>query len=150
MPTAAMPNGMSIAASATHCSIARPGEPPSPMRISAGSEATTAVMSPPATTVPSFPDFPLGVTEGSFEGTLDLTRESSFNPAFLALHGDSVAAAEAALAAGLSAGEAYFNIHTTQFGGGEIRGTLRAVPEPQALSAVGLALVMLIAARTRH
>lgn len=104
----------------------------------------------PATPVPSFPGFPSGVTEGSFEGTLDLTLESSFNPAFLELHGDNVAAAEAALAAGLANGEAYLNVHTTAFPTGEIRGFLRPVPEPHALSAVGLALVMLIAARTRH
>lgn len=104
----------------------------------------------PATTVPSFPGFPSGVTEGSFEGTFDLTLESSFNPDFLELHGDNVSAAEAALAAGLASGQAYLNIHTTAFPSGEIRGILRSVPEPHALSAVGLALVMLIAARTRH
>ncbi|WP_332675410.1 CHRD domain-containing protein [Aromatoleum sp.] len=104
----------------------------------------------PATTVPSFLGFPTGVTEGSFEGTLDLTLGSSFNPAFLELHGASVSAAEAAFAAGLASGGAYLNIHTTAFPGGEIRGFLRPVPEPHALSAVGLALLMLIAARARH
>ncbi len=104
----------------------------------------------PATAVPSFPGFPSGVTEGSFEATFDLTLESSFNPAFLELHKDSVSAAEAALAAGLASGEAYLNIHTTAFPSGEIRGALRSVPEPHALSAVGIALVMLIASRTRH
>lgn len=104
----------------------------------------------PATAVPSFPGFPFDVTEGSFEATFDLTLESSFNPDFLELHDDSVSAAEAALAAGLASGEAYLNIHTTAFRSGEIRGFLRPVPEPPTLSAVGLALVMLIAARTRH
>ena len=41
-----------------------------------------------------------------------------------------MASAEATLLAGLDAGNAYLNIHTTNFGGGEIRGFLHAVPEP--------------------
>jgi hypothetical protein len=35
-----------------------------------------------------------------------------------------------ALAQELLSGKAYFNIHTTRFPGGEIRGQIRAVPEP--------------------
>jgi hypothetical protein len=60
----------------------------------------------------------------------DLTMASSYNPAFVTLHGGTVAGAEAALEAGLLAGETYINIHTQQFPGGEIRGFLSAVPEP--------------------
>jgi hypothetical protein len=62
-----------------------------------------------ATQTPSFIGFPLGVTSGT-GGTVD----SAFD----------------ALLAGMLAGESYFNIHTTEFPGGEIRGQLQAVPEP--------------------
>lgn len=105
---------------------------------------------PPATEVPSFTGFPLGVTAGVFSGTFDLTLESSFNPDFITATGGTIAGAEEALAAGLASGQAYFNIHTTAHPAGEIRGFLRTVPEPEALSIIGLALGMLIVARTRH
>jgi hypothetical protein len=84
----------------------------------------------PATTVPSFPGFPTGVTTGTFLQTFDLTLASSYNPAFIAANGGTVAGAQAAFIAGLLNGQAYFNIHTVQFPGGEIRGQLQAVPEP--------------------
>jgi len=83
-----------------------------------------------ATTTPTFPGFPLGVTPGSYDMTFNLTLATSYNPAFITAHGGTVAGAEAALEAGLLAGETYLNIHTQQFGGGEIRGILAAVPEP--------------------
>jgi hypothetical protein len=35
------------------------------------------------------------------------------------------------------AGRSYINFHTTQFGGGEIRGAINAVPEPSALALFG-------------
>ena len=46
------------------------------------------------TTTPT-PAFPLGVTEGSYDITLDLTQSSSFYPSFITGNGGSVAAAEA-------------------------------------------------------
>jgi CHRD domain len=76
-----------------------------------------------ATTTPTFPGFPLGVTSGSYDHLFDLTAASTYNPAFVTAQG-SVANAEAALLAGLAATEAYLNIHTTLFPGGEIRGYL--------------------------
>ncbi|HXA63941.1 MAG TPA: CHRD domain-containing protein [Bryobacteraceae bacterium] len=92
-----------------------------------------------ATQVPSFSGFPLGVTSGSFNQTFDLTLASSWNPAFVSAHGGTPAGAEATLAAGLAAGDAYLNIHTTLFPGGEIEGFLTPqVPEPGTF---GLALV---------
>ena len=84
-----------------------------------------------ATPVPTFPGFPAGVMSGSYSHDFDLTLASSYNPAFITLNG-SIDAARAALVAGLSTGEAYLNIHTQQFPGGEIRGNFALVPEPAA------------------
>ena len=77
-----------------------------------------------ATAVPAFPGFPLGVTSGTYDQTLDMTQSSTWNAPFIAAHGGTPAGAEAALAAGAAAGQAYFNIHTTNFPPGEIRGIL--------------------------
>jgi len=54
-----------------------------------------------------------------------------YNPAFVTLQG-GLPQAEAALIAGIQAGQTYFNIHTSNFTGGEIRGQLTAVPGPIA------------------
>jgi len=85
-----------------------------------------------ATQLPVFTGFPLGVTAGSYDHTFDMTLASSYNPAFVASHGATVPAAEAALYAGILAGEAYLNIHSTFKGSGEIRGFL--VPEPGTIA----------------
>jgi hypothetical protein len=46
-------------------------------------------------------------------------------------------------------GLTYVNIHTTTFGGGEIRGQITLVPEPTTLAFLGLGLVGFAAARRR-
>ena len=87
-----------------------------------------------ATTVPTFPTFPLGVTSGTYDRTFDMTLASSYNPAFIAAEGGTVALAETALFNGLFAGTEYLNIHTTEFPTGEIRGFFNPVPEPGSLA----------------
>jgi hypothetical protein len=83
-----------------------------------------------ATTTPSFAGFPLSVFAGEFHSTLDLTQSSSWNPTYVANNGGTNASAEAALAAALASGRAYWNIHSQRNGGGEIRGFFQLVPEP--------------------
>ena len=104
-----------------------------------------------ATTTPSFAGFPLGVTSGSYSDTLDLTAASSYNPAFITANGGTPAGAESALAAAMAGGKAYWNIHSSTFGGGEIRGFLVPVPEPSTVALLGLgagALVWRLRRRT--
>lgn len=103
-----------------------------------------------ATMTPSFTGFPLGVLSGSMDQTFDTTVASSFRAGFITgLGGGTVAGAEAALHAGLLAGAAYFNIHTSTFPGGEIRGFLAAVPEPSTLSVFGIAFAGLAFGRRK-
>lgn len=90
-----------------------------------------------ATMTPTFTGFPAGVTAGSYDHTFDLTSTASFNAAFLAANGGTAASAEAALAAAIAAGKAYLNIHSSMFGGGEIRGFLTATATPTDLSTWG-------------
>jgi hypothetical protein len=93
-----------------------------------------------ATTLPAFMGFPLGVTSGTFDHTFSLTDSTFYNPAFVMSHGGTVAAAEAALETGILDEMTYFNIHTVNFTGGEIRSQLFAVPEPAGLLLLGSAL----------
>ena len=104
-----------------------------------------------ATTTPTFPGFPLGVTSGSYNQTFNTLQASTWNPAFITASGGTPAGAEAALAAGLVAGQAYFNIHTTNFPAGEIRGFLAgvsvgAVPTLSEWALAALALLLTLAA----
>jgi hypothetical protein len=92
-----------------------------------------------ATNLPSFTGFPLAVTSGTYDHIFDMSLASSYNPAFITAQG-GISNAFSTLIAASSTGNAYFNIHTTQFPGGEIRGLLFAVPEPATLALVAIAL----------
>ena len=93
-----------------------------------------------ATTTPSFAGFPLGVTSGTFDNTLDMTNASSYNPSFITANGGTPATAMAALIAGFDSSKSYFNIHTSTFGGGEIRSFLILVPTAAGVSVSGRVL----------
>lgn len=84
-----------------------------------------------ATTTPSFTGFPFGISSGSFDRTYDFTQATSFNPDFIAANGGTPTAAFGVLLAGLNAGEAYFNIHSTVYPAGELRGFLSVTPVPE-------------------
>ena len=77
-----------------------------------------------ATTTPYFAGFPIGVMSGSYDNTLDMTQASSYNAPFITNNGGTTATAEAALFQFIADGKAYLNIHSTSYGGGEIRGFL--------------------------
>jgi len=103
-----------------------------------------------ATTVPTFgantpQQFPLGVTGGAYDQTFSLLDSTFYNAPFLTANGGTAAGAAAALIAGIEGEHTYFNIHTSNFPGGEIRAELlpiAAVPGP----IVGAGLPGLIAA----
>ena len=101
-----------------------------------------------ATITPTFPGFPSGAVAGSYDNSFDMTLASSYSGAFIASHGGTVGGAMNALIAGLDAGQAYFNLHSSAYQGGEIRGfftPLAPIPEPStwALLFAGLGLTAL-------
>ncbi len=127
-----------VTASHIHCCTASPGA------------ANVGV----ATQTPSFTGFPagVGVHSGTYDHTFDMSLASSYNAAFVTANGGSVGTALNALVAGLNSGNAYLNVHTSSFPGGEIRALLAPVPEPEtyALMLSGLGVLALAARRRRQ
>jgi hypothetical protein len=119
-----------------HCCVAAPG--------------TVGVATYPST----FPGFPVGVSNGTYvsPSPIDLTLTTSYTAGFLNNFGGGTAAgAEAALVAGMLAGMAYFNIHTSFASGGEIRGFLeQKIPEPGTLGLLGIGILGVLLARRRR
>lgn len=84
-----------------------------------------------ATAVPTFPGFPSGAVMGQYERTFSLADAAFYNPGFITANGGTVDTARVAFLTGLASNESYFNIHTTAYPGGEIRGFLVAAPIPE-------------------
>lgn len=90
-----------------------------------------------------FHNGPAGVAAPIVRG-LDITGATSPNGSFTGVW--SVADSQPLtpfLVSELFADRIYFNIHTTVFPGGEIRGQLTVIPEPSALLLLGSGLVVL-------
>lgn len=102
-----------------------------------------------ATMLPTFVNFPSGVTTGDYDRTFDMLDASSYNPAFITANGGTANGAFDALVAGIAGGNAYSNIHTGMFPAGEIRGFLAPIPEPEtyAMLLAGLAIISMVARR---
>jgi hypothetical protein len=95
------------------------------------------------------PADPARPATGSYANSWDLDVVNPFRASFLS--GMTVDEKRDALFAAMDAneGRAYFNIHTGQFPGGEIRGNLAPVPEPATslIVVTGLGAVLLLRRR---
>lgn len=67
------------------------------------------------------------MTNGSYDYTFNMMSLASYRSGFVADNGGTAATAFNALLAEMIAGRTYFDIHTSIFPGGEIRGQLSAV-----------------------
>jgi hypothetical protein len=104
-----------------------------------------------ATTTPTFPGFPAGVTAGTYNATFDLTDPATYNGSFLAgAGGGTPAGAAAALFNAIVEGRAYLNLHSTFAPGGEIRGFWRPVPDQSATAPLLIGACFLLAGAARR
>jgi len=102
-----------------------------------------------ATQVPSFSGFPLGVTGGTYDQLFDMNLASSWNPTYVANNGGTTTSSFNALLAGIQGDRGYLNIHTSTFGGGEIRARLALIPEPATALMLAIGIALLAGGRRR-
>lgn len=102
-----------------------------------------------ATQLPSFTGFPLGVTAGTMDRTFDMNQSGSWNASYITNNGGTTATAFSAFATALVNGRGYFNIHSTQNPGGELRANLVLVPEPATLTFLALGAAAMIRRRKK-
>lgn len=88
------------------------------------------------TPVPSLDGFPMGGSSGSYSQEFDMNDPAAYNPAFFAASGVFPSDAFNALVNALNVGKAYFDIHTSAFPDGEIRGFLSHVEGDYNLNGV--------------
>ena len=147
----------SMRVEATFSGIETVGHAPNPNPTSATTAAHIHAPTPApftstagvATQTPSFSGFPLGVNAGAMDTTFDLTLASSWNAAFISANGGTPATAEAAFFGFMNTGRAYFNIHSNNHAGGEIRGFFRLVPEPATIGLAGIGALAVALSRRR-
>jgi CHRD domain len=84
--------------------------------------------------------FPQGVNAGGYFREFDMLNPIIYSPSFRTASGGTFGA-ELALANAAAEGRAYFNLHTTAFPGGEIRGFL--TPAPRRVNDGGSAFALL-------
>jgi hypothetical protein len=121
-----------------------------------GDTNTSDTLGPAVTPLPSFPGFGYFGSTGGFHLVFgnSLLEASTYNPEWVSASG-SVQAAELELIAALVSGRAYFEIDSSAFPAGEIRGfftpaePLPTIPEPASVLLFGSGVVLL-AARRRH
>lgn len=90
---------------------------------------------------PTLPNFPTG-SSGTYSQTLDMTQSSTYSAGFLAgAGGGTPAGAETAFINAANQGRVYWNIHSSTFGSGEIRGFMTVVPEPSSVALAGLGIL---------
>jgi len=130
------------------------GTPSIAAHIHASATASLLTNAPVAIDTPYLPGFPLGVTGyDNYNTTLLLTDPANFTPQFVMANGGTAAGAEAAFIMYMKTNHAYANVHTTEFGGGEIRGFYVEVPDTATtlgLLSFALGLIGLVARRTRR
>jgi hypothetical protein len=78
-----------------------------------GADAGVAIMLKPDET-----------TSGNLSNKVDLNKAATYTATFLAANGGTAAGAKAALVKAMGSNNAYFNIHTANHPGGEIRGNI--------------------------